>query len=245
MSQNIKSPLLVSLTALSMFGCVEGNMLQDADNELSLINGDFSSDARLSVGKFRLMGSKGANYDAIVAARIQVSGIDARTVDGEYFRYAADFELDLIALQEGAGSVLARIKLPAGEYDQVRLHTAAAGEVVLADGSVFPLRIPSGEQSGLKIFFSPSLVIGADQLTIGVVEFDITKSFVFTSNTEVQFKPVLKVGVTQPLEIVSPGSNTDIPADDTEDGGDTTIPADDTQLPDDSSDDVFMPWIGV
>ena len=289
---------MIATLSMNLFGCVEGNLsLESTDSFYD------PAGARLSVGKFRLMGSHSLKNEQISSAKILVTGLDVRSTDGEFFEYAIEpFVMDLIALQQGAGSILARVKLPAGEYDLLRIHTAEAGEASLG-GEILPLIIPSGEQSGLKVFFSPALRIEEEKLTVGFAEFDLSESFVVTGgpNAVVHFKPVLRVSVIQPVELGTPpvinddtsvtddaiDENTDETADETiddgnvtedgdvtddgsvvDDGGTTTdgsLPGDgsviddestppadegstsgDTgSLPDDSNDEVFMPWIGI
>jgi len=57
--------------------------------------------------------------------------------------------MDLLSLQNGVVEELADAEVPPGSYTQIRLHLTDAWVVV--DGATAPLKVPSGEQSGLKI----------------------------------------------------------------------------------------------
>ncbi len=60
--------------------------------------------------------------------------------------------LNLLTLVGGVSETLASgATLPAGHYDQMRLVLGSDNTVKLADGSVQPLKVPSGMQSGIKL----------------------------------------------------------------------------------------------
>ena len=226
------SNIFVALS-IALTGCIDPSLLgEEANIDLNLIS---HGNARLGASKFRLMASSSARNEEVASARILITGMDVRAVDGSFFSYAVDpYEMDLMDFQNYSGLILARVQLPPGEYDLVRLHTAEKGEAILVSGGVLPLIVPSGESSGLKVFFNPSLKIAEGSLTIGVAAFDLHKSFVIAAgNTgKVLFKPVLRVSASAPIIVTPPA----------EDDGEVTPPA---VLPDDGNDDVFMPWIGV
>jgi hypothetical protein len=59
--------------------------------------------------------------------------------------------VDLLALQDGIVETLGLLEMPPGQYSQLRLVVTDASVVVA--GETFPLTIPSGEQSGLKVAY--------------------------------------------------------------------------------------------
>ena len=60
--------------------------------------------------------------------------------------------IDLLSLVGGVSETLANgASLPAGHYGQLRLVLGTDNTVTLPDGSVQPLKVPSGSQSGLKL----------------------------------------------------------------------------------------------
>jgi hypothetical protein len=60
--------------------------------------------------------------------------------------------LDLLKLVGGVDETLVSgATLPAGHYDQMRLVLGSGNTLKLADGTVVPLKVPSGMQSGIKL----------------------------------------------------------------------------------------------
>ncbi|OFZ22387.1 MAG: hypothetical protein A2X94_00115 [Bdellovibrionales bacterium GWB1_55_8] len=245
------------LTALSLtlVGCVE-SVLEPG------LQMDPGSGTLLSPGKFRLMGSHSAQNNEVSSATVLVTGIDVRSIDGSFLDYAvAPFVMDLMEFQNNPASIMARVMLPSGEYDLVRIHTSESGEAVLASGEVLPLIVPSGEQSGIKLFFSPAFKVQQETITIGFARFDLERSFVITGgpHSKVHFKPVVRVNATQPIVIDAPADapveapvidDGTLPVDNSTPPVEEPVPEepgpDDSEiLPDDSQDEVFMPWIGI
>src|SRR5690606_25796705 len=99
----------------------------------------------------------------------------------------------------GVTEELADIDVPVGTYDQIRVYVKGV-DVVLTDGRTFDLKVPSGEQSGIKIFIDPGITVSGGLSTDLLLDFDVSQSFVTTGNidavdgiTGFNFKPVIKV----------------------------------------------------
>lgn len=93
---------------------------------------------------------------------------------------------------------MVNLDVEVGEYYNVRLYVVDA-YVVLNDGQLFDLTIPSGSQSGIKIFIDPSIVVESGLNTELLLDFDVAKSFVVQGNPNSPsgirgfiFKPVLR-----------------------------------------------------
>jgi hypothetical protein len=103
---------------------------------------------------------------------------------------------NLLELRNGLTAVMAEMELPAGSYTEIRLHVLNAG-IILKDGTSFPLKIPSGDASGLKLKMTPELTLEDGDYAEVLCDFDVSRSFVMQGNiNNIQgfiFKPVVRV----------------------------------------------------
>jgi len=108
--------------------------------------------------------------------------------------------LDLLSLTNGVLSELGQTPLPAGKYTQMRLVLADNGaaapwanSVVPTGGTTeFPLKTPSGQQSGVKA--NIDIDIAADQMADFVIDFNACKSVVSAgASGNYLLKPVVTV----------------------------------------------------
>lgn len=109
-----------------------------------------------------------------------------------------EMEVNLLELTNGVTKNLVDLDVPVGIYDLVRVYVKGVN-VVLTDGSIFDLKVPSGEQTGIKIFIKPGLVVEGGLSADLLLDFDVSKSFVakgggskFENITGFNFKPVIK-----------------------------------------------------
>lgn len=136
------------------------------------------------------------NFDTVSEATITVEKINLRQASGNKITVMEKtIELNLLELRNGLVETLSEIEIPAGEYDEILLVIAGA-KVVLKDGREFPLKVPSGSESGLKVFVKPNIVITTDLSTDVLLDFDLSQSFIPTgtssSITGFNFKPVIR-----------------------------------------------------
>lgn len=96
---------------------------------------------------------------------------------------------NLLALQNGVDTLLADGVLPERQVKEIRF-ILGPNNTVKENGTVYPLTIPSGAESGLKIKFSKSL--NATLNTI-VVDFDAALSVKQTGPGTYTLRPVLKI----------------------------------------------------
>lgn len=109
-----------------------------------------------------------------------------------------EMEVNLLDLTNGVTKNLVDLDVPVGIYDLVRVYVKGVN-VVLTDGSTFDLKVPSGEQTGIKIFIKPGLVVEGGLSADLLLDFDVSKSFVakgggsnFENINGFNFKPVIK-----------------------------------------------------
>jgi len=109
-----------------------------------------------------------------------------------------EIQVNLLNLTNGITETLVDTQVPVGMYDMVRVYVKGIN-VVLTDGTTYDLKVPSGEQTGIKVFLKPGLnVVGTLSADL-LLDFDVSKSFVAKGNTDdlagitgFNFKPVIK-----------------------------------------------------
>lgn len=102
---------------------------------------------------------------------------------------------------------LGAIVLPPGRYTQVRLFPSEV--TVTDDYGTHPAKVPSGDQTGIKINVDCEVYPG--QVTGLLLDFNVAKSIVQTGNGEYHLKPVIPAAVkalsgTITGTVVNPGS---------------------------------------
>ena len=95
---------------------------------------------------------------------------------------------NLLGLQNGLDTLIASGTFPTGTVTEIRLVLGDDNTVKNA-GQVYPLTIPSGSESGLKIKISKELRTGLDSL---IIDFDAGLS-IKEENDGFKLRPVLKV----------------------------------------------------
>jgi len=105
---------------------------------------------------------------------------------------------NLLELRNGVAEELLDLEIPAGEYNLIRLYVDEAS-LKVKDGDNFSLKVPSGHQTGIKIFIRPGLVVEGGLTTELLLDFDLSGSFVMRGNIDSPagikgfiFKPVIR-----------------------------------------------------
>ena len=111
----------------------------------------------------------GAQSVVVKFADIELTGDSGSPVD---ITFASPKSIDLLKQSGTASAVLFNQPIPAGSYGQIRLMVMADGDpsnsyVMLSDGTMHGLQVPSGSETGLK------LVSGFTVPTSGVVDYTI------------------------------------------------------------------------
>jgi hypothetical protein len=90
------------------------------------------------------------------------------------FEDSAGKDFDLAELRNGRTDLLADAEIPAGTYNQLRL-VVTGGEVTLTDGRTFPLTVPSGSTSGIKLHFT--FEVTESETTQLLLDVDLSRAF--------------------------------------------------------------------
>jgi hypothetical protein len=133
-----------------------------------------------------------ASYDEvnIVVARVEVHKANADSNAGWIVINNDTATYDLLVLRNGASVILGNNSLDAGHYTQIRLIIGTGSNVVV-DGITYPLEIPSGAQTGVKL--NHAFDIQAGLLYELLLDFDAGRSIVLTGNGQYKLKPVIRL----------------------------------------------------
>ncbi|MBN2365289.1 MAG: DUF4382 domain-containing protein [Calditrichaeota bacterium] len=125
--------------------------------------------------------------DMVSEANVTINKIEIRQESSQAgenpFLVLTEEELgyNLLDLQNGITADLAEIEIPVGDYNLLRLYVSAAN-IILTDGTVYDLTIPSGAQTGIKIFVEPAIQVVGGLTTELVLDFDVSQSFIVQGN---------------------------------------------------------------
>jgi hypothetical protein len=147
------------------------------------------------------LGVGDAPVDGATEVVVVFTGVELHS-DGE--TRSIDFieprEVDLLAFQNGATvNLLENLTVDAGEYQWLRLKVLAepnqsdGSYILFESGEQFPLFVPSGAETGLKI--NRPFRVAAGGITRLVADFDLRKSIIAPPGLEPNYllKPVLRL----------------------------------------------------
>lgn len=146
-------------------------------------------------------------FDLIKEAKVTITGVkvhvsDSPEVSSGFIVIPLDSPqtFDLMDLQGGVTATLVNASLAAGTYNQIRL-VVSSGSVKLKDDRSFDLKVPSGSESGIKVFPDPPIEVQGGLTTDLILDFDVSRSFIPIPNAETKvdkitgfnFHPVIRV----------------------------------------------------
>lgn len=139
--------------------------------------------------------------DIIEEANVTINKITIQKNDGDvdpFVLFENEITLNLLDLSGGVTEQLANIELPTGDYNQMRLFVSDAS-LTLKTGESFVVSVPSGSQSGIKVFVKPVITIVGEAISDLLLDVDVSQSFVLQGNINTpagikgfNFKPVIK-----------------------------------------------------
>jgi len=143
----------------------------------------------------------------IDAATVSISKVEIRKAcecdeEESPFKVLAEFDppkdFNLLELRNGVTTDLLEVEIEAGDYDLIRLYVDRAG-LTVKDGEDYFLKVPSGAQTGIKIFMEPAVHVAGGLSTDVLLDFNVDSSFILKGNTSspagikgFNFKPVIR-----------------------------------------------------
>ncbi|HET9679321.1 MAG TPA: DUF4382 domain-containing protein [Gammaproteobacteria bacterium] len=162
------------IASLSLVACSDDENTDPGNNA----NGNTNTS---TTGKLTLAVTD-APIDTATSVVVQFDGVEVKPMSGDSitFDYDEPRSIDLLALHGGDVALLLEDEtVPKGEYDWVRLmittdEVETFSNITFDDGSMYPLFIPSGAESGLKLNGGFTVPAGGDiALTL---DFNLRKS---------------------------------------------------------------------
>ncbi len=170
----------LSVAALPLAGCDSNGSGGETQFRLRMTDAPFPFDL--------------ADSAVVTIRRIELRGEDG--VEPVTFFDGPDTVFNLLDFQNGLDTTLGMHNLPTSGYSQVRIIVAPDARVVMNDGTVYPLRVPSGAQTGIKINL-PEQDMAAAEVVDLLVDFDVESSFntqgPADNPTGFHFRPVLHI----------------------------------------------------
>lgn len=144
------------------------------------------SDDKAASFSIKLVDAPG-DYDEV---NIEVIGVEVIIDEETHNVDVQEGVYDLLELTGGVSALLAEGELPAGQLSQMRLILGDDNSLVV-DGTAHSLKIPSGQQSGLKLNIQETLEPGIRYDFI--LDFNVDKSIVVLGNESGYIlKPVIR-----------------------------------------------------
>lgn len=200
---------------------------------LLVVSGCGDSNAPGATGRLKIdLADAPYPFDLIESATVVIDSVSVH-VGGDSAEHSgfvvidrSERSYDLLDLQNGVTATLIDAEVPVGKVNQIRLYVDHAA-ITVTDERVFELRVPSGYESGIKIFPSPQIEVVSELTTELLLDFDVSRSFKPIPNSPTRaseierftFSPVIRVSnqsVTGSLtgRVLSDGGTPEDPGDD-------------------------------
>lgn len=143
----------------------------------------------------------------VESASIDIVQVRLRGQKGQWFSKdlrSMPINFDLAQLGCTVWDNFSKFIPPPGTYDHMRLETEESGIVEHVGGEEFLLEVPSGQQTGIKIFFNPPLVVEYGKVSVCKFKYDRSKSIQGIPKNNPRsyhFKPVVKAECSDPIDL--------------------------------------------
>ncbi|HEY0677636.1 MAG TPA: DUF4382 domain-containing protein [Chitinophagaceae bacterium] len=160
--------------------------------------------ATLAVASFVVVSCSKQSNNTTLKVNLTDAPLDAEEVNIDLLAVRVNFSNDssgwtdlsavpgiynLLGLQNGLDTLIAQGTVPAGRLQEIRLILGNNNSIKV-NGQVYPLTIPSGSESGLKIKVNRSLSAPIDSL---LIDFDAALSVHQEGTTDYKLRPVLQI----------------------------------------------------
>jgi uncharacterized repeat protein (TIGR02059 family) len=140
------------------------------------------------------------NISSVESALVTITKIEIRKAganDGDPFIVLTETPrtVDLVKLRNGITEELVNLEIAPGDYDLVRLYVDEANLTLKEPSETFNMKVPSGSQTGIKLFVNPAIHVEGGISGELVLDFDLSKSFVMRgkdAHNGFIFKPVIR-----------------------------------------------------
>lgn len=155
--------------------------------------------------------------DNATSVVVDFTGIELHNTNGTMttINFASPKQIDLLKLQNGVtGALTQGESVPAGTYDWMRLdvlankNTQGQSYITLSTGAQYPLYIPSGSETGLKLV-SP-FTVAQGSTTQLIIEFNLRQSVTSTDGQNYVLVPALRL--ENQLQVGTVAVNVDLAA---------------------------------
>jgi len=193
------------LAFLPAFGLLAAMMLPGCEE---VLNNNPGNDINEGTGKLIIkLTDAPFPVDMIDSAMITIVKVDIRDEDlaeedsiYPYITLMEDTSItyNLLELRNGVTAGLIDADIPAGNYDLVRVYVDEAS-LSVRDGDTYKMKVPSGSQTGIKVYIEPSVHVSGTVITELLLDFSLEQSFVLKGNYKTpagikgfNFKPVVR-----------------------------------------------------
>ncbi len=141
--------------------------------------------------------------DWIDEAGVTITRVEVRNEDESDDKpfltlFEGSMEFNLLDLRNGVTADLIDMEIPVGNYNLIRIYVENAS-ISVKDFDTYRVKVPSGYQTGIKVFIKPSLKVAGGLTAEVLLDFNVDKSFVLNGNMKTpagikgfNFKPVIR-----------------------------------------------------
>jgi hypothetical protein len=129
------------------------------------------------------------DIDRIESATVTITKVEIRKAgegDADDYPFIVLSEdtvtYDLLQRRNGVSEELVDLEVPKGEYDLIRLYVEEAGLLLKEYDTSFKVKVPSGKETGIKVFIDPHLKVDGGLVSELLLDFDLSKSFKIRGN---------------------------------------------------------------